>query len=148
MRCFVDSNILVYAVQPYWPRKSQMARDLLTRRLMVDQILISGQVLSEFTNVAIKKMRMNSQDIQRTLIPFMALCEGIVPITSKLVQSAWALWEKTGVSWWDALIVQAALQANCQVLYSEDLHSGMDFGGLEVVNPFVSGMHEPQGVYA
>jgi hypothetical protein len=44
--------------------------------------------------------------------------------------------------------VQAALQANCQVLDSEDFHSGMSFGGLEGINPLVSDMHEPQGVDA
>jgi predicted nucleic acid-binding protein len=43
------------------------------------------------------------------------------------------------LSWWDALIVAAAKAGRCRYLLTEDLHAGQDFGGLLVVNPFVTG---------
>jgi predicted nucleic acid-binding protein len=54
-----------------------------------------------------------------------------------LIRNAWTLAEANTLSWFDALIVQAAIDARCDTLYSEDLQHGRKFGGLEVVNPFV-----------
>jgi predicted nucleic acid-binding protein len=51
-------------------------------------------------------------------------------------QAAWAVQERFGLSWWDALIVAAARMAECSHLLTEDLQHGQDFGDLRVVNPF------------
>ena len=58
--------------------------------------------------------------------------------TAKLLTSAIDLQQQAQLSFWDAMVVQAALEAGCDRLYSEDLQAGQHFGFLVVVNPFDS----------
>ena len=60
----------------------------------------------------------------------------VVDNTPRLLVAAAALQQRTQISFWDALVVQAAIEAGCDRLYSEDLNAGQKFGSLVVLNPF------------
>jgi len=65
------------------------------------------------------------------------LAQSIVPLDMTIVRSAWGLWQREGISWFDCLIVAAALSAGCSMLYTEDMHHGQVIDGrLTLVNPF------------
>jgi predicted nucleic acid-binding protein len=59
-----------------------------------------------------------------------------VPVATELLEAAWSVEDRFGLSWWDALIVAAARVAGCEYLLTEDLQHGAEFEGLRVVNPF------------
>ena len=68
-----------------------------------------------------------------------------VPHTADLILRGISLHQEHSLSFWDALIIQAAIDARCDVLLSEDMQHGRRFGELEVLNPFiVAGTHEPR----
>ena len=134
MPAFLDTNILIYCVDESESIKRPMALALL-RQLLTDSepVCISTQVAVEFMRWVSRERlpAANSQNLLDTLTPF--ACQ---PTTISLVRSAWALAQDHTIAWFDALIVQAALDARCTTLYSEDLQHGRRFGTLEIVNPF------------
>jgi predicted nucleic acid-binding protein len=131
---FLDTNILVYCVDESESSKRPKALALLRQLLTeAEPVCISTQVAVEFMRWVSRERlpAVNSQNLLDTLTPF--ACQ---PTTISLVRSAWALAQDHTISWFDALIVQAALDARCTTLYSEDLQHGRRFGTLEIVNPF------------
>ncbi|HNY48445.1 MAG TPA: PIN domain-containing protein [Casimicrobium sp.] len=134
MPAFLDTNILVYCVDESESSKRPKALALLRQLLTeAEPVCISTQVAVEFMRWVSRERlpAVNSQNLLDTLTPF--ACQ---PTTISLVRSAWALAQDHTISWFDALIVQAALDARCTTLYSEDLQHGRRFGTLEIVNPF------------
>jgi predicted nucleic acid-binding protein len=65
-----------------------------------------------------------------------------VQIDGRIIEDAWAIQDRYGVSWWDSLIVAAV--AGCEYLLTEDLQDGQRFGGVVVMDPFV---HKPGEVF-
>jgi predicted nucleic acid-binding protein len=137
-RCFLDTNILIYSLDQSSPSKQDRARRLVTDGATSKRGVISYQVVQEFVNVALRKfqgvvLRPDLDSfLQGVLFPMMA-----VPSSPWLFLDALRLYDSISVSWYDALIVAAALQGNCQILYSEDLQHGRRFGDLVVENPFL-----------
>lgn len=134
MPAFLDTNILIYCVDESESSKRPKALALLRQLLTeAEPVCISTQVAVEFMRWVSRERlpAVNSQNLLDTLTPF--ACQ---PTTISLVRSAWALAQDHTISWFDALIVQAALDARCTTLYSEDLQHGRRFGTLEIVNPF------------
>jgi predicted nucleic acid-binding protein len=139
VRSFVDTNILVYAEDRDAGQKHQAARDTLVELWDTRRGVLSVQVLQEFYVTVTRKL-------QRPLLPAQALeiVEGyltwhVVENTGPLLVRAVGLQHRAQLSFWDALVVQAALDAGCAQLYSEDLNSGQKFGSLEIVNPLRTG---------
>ena len=130
--CFFDTNILVYAAaQP--DKRSERARTILAQRG-----LISVQVLNEFTQVAIGKLRLPWPTVRRALGFIDTLCPDVLPLHTAIHRRAVAIAEKTGYRFYDALIVASALEAGCRTLYSEDLqHGQLIEASLTIVNPFI-----------
>jgi predicted nucleic acid-binding protein len=104
--------------------------------LLAEGGTISVQVLNEFTNVARKKWRRDWAEIAAALQIIRLHFNPIVPVTLETHQSALELASRDGLSFYDALIVAAAIEAGCDVLFSEDLQHGRMFGKLVVNNPF------------
>jgi predicted nucleic acid-binding protein len=135
---FLDTNICIYSIDPLSPAKRQRARQLVTSGATTKDGVISYQVVQEFVNVAIRKFqivvsRTDLEDFLRgVLFPMMA-----VPSSPWLFLDALRLHEGNQLSWYDSLIVSAALQGECRILYSEDLQHGRRFGDLVVQNPFL-----------
>ena len=132
MTAFFDTNILVYAASS--DAKAQVANECLGRRG-----LASVQVLNEFVHVSVRRYRRDWTQIEFALGLFRASLDDVVPVTLNTHAGAIVLAREHGLSFFDALIVAAALEAGCETLYSEDMQHGREFGGLTIVNPFVEG---------
>lgn len=136
-RYFLDTNILVYSLDPVDPRKAGLAEELVTRGVGSRLGVISYQVVQEFMNVSLRQFRstMTVTELElyffKVLLPLMK-----IPSSSGLFLEALRLQTVNQIAWYDSLIIAAALQGGCKVLYSEDLQHGRRFGDLLVQNPF------------
>lgn len=132
---FVDTNILVYAhcVSDADPRASR-ARVVLGELWRTDSGVLSTQVLQEFHSVATRKLGLESKHARGIVASYAEWCT--VNTDVGLIVSGSKLTEEHSVSFWDALIIEAALRANASRLLSEDLQHGHKFGELVVENPF------------
>ena len=131
-RIFLDTNVLVYAYAAFEPAKKAQALAVSN----AGERWISTQVLIEFVNVSQRKLKTSWADIQTTLIE-LAGNHRITVTTAATIAQATRLADRYGFSWFDALIVAAALECGCETLYSEDLQHGQLIEDLvRVVNPF------------
>ncbi|HTJ58713.1 MAG TPA: PIN domain-containing protein [Devosiaceae bacterium] len=127
---FFDTNVLIYLVSNDAP-KADRAEALLSAGGT-----ISVQVLNEFANVARRKMAMEWAEIRDFLATLRALLS-VEAVTLDMHGRGLALAERHGLSIYDAMIVAAALETDCERLFSEDMHAGMVVDGrLTIVNPF------------
>jgi predicted nucleic acid-binding protein len=127
---FLDTNILVYAQQT--GPKATISQDLIA-----EGGTISVQVLNELTNVLRKKDNRSWRDIELVLDDVDNALEPALPLAAATTRSALALARDHGFAFYDALIVAAAIEAGCDVLYSEDMQHGRSIAGLSIVNPFL-----------
>lgn len=139
MRPFVDTNVVVYALTDQDPRKQAVAQRLLAERGAARPSL-STQVLAETFAVLTRKQRWAADDALAAVTLLRRL--RVVALTPENQIEALRLAVDHRLSGWDAMVVQAALQAGCDTLLSEDLQAGRRFGGLEVVNPFEAAARE------
>ncbi len=134
---FLDTNILVYSFDRSSPEKQTEAVRLIKTALHGGKGVISSQVVQEFINVATKKFDVvfSLQDCRKYLDTVLSgLCRVFTSID--LYKQALDIMERWGYGHYDSLIIAAALQADCEVLYSEDLHHHQKIQGLTIVNPF------------
>jgi predicted nucleic acid-binding protein len=132
---FFDTNVVVYADDRSSPKKQDRAILLFAEHLRQGTAVISLQVLQEYFAAATRKLKLPPEMAQQK-VEILARARVVRFDTSDVV-AAIELHRLTQVSFWDALIVQAARSAGAGVLYSEDLQSGAVLGGVRVVNPFV-----------
>jgi predicted nucleic acid-binding protein len=134
-KCFVDTNILVYAHDRSAGLKHQRAQMLLEQLWDSGQGVLSTQVLQE---LCINLRRKASQPLPveevRQLIRDYSTWE-IVTNTAESVLQALDIEVRYKTSFWDALIFQAAESSGASILYSEDLATGQRYGTIQVVNP-------------
>ena len=131
MKPFLDTNVLVYAVLSDDPRRPT------AERLLAEGGTISVQVLNEFANVARSKLRWSWPDIEATLALVRGRSRRVHDISVSTHEAGLALAREHGLSFYDALIVAAAIEAGCDTLFSEDMQHGRTIGGLVIVNPFL-----------
>ena len=129
-RRFLDTNVLVYAFAANDPRSAR------AEALIVEGGVIGVQVLNEFTNVTQRQLRWDWEQIEASLAVIEELLGGARPLTNALQTQAVVLARDFKLAFYDALIVAAATDAGCEVLFSEDLQDGQKFGALTVENPF------------
>lgn len=129
MKPFFDTNVIVYAQQA--DTKGDIARGLLE-----PGGTISVQVLNEFTNVLLRKHRKAWSEVEAVLSDVIDVIDVINPISFETHGRAVVIARDHNISFYDALIIAAAIDANCDVLFSEDLQHGRKLGGVEIVNPF------------
>ena len=127
---FIDTNVLVYLASGD-PVKAERAE-----KIVADGGTISVQVLNELANVARRKMRMTWSETHALLSMIRALLP-VQPITVEIHETGLALAERYGLSIYDAMIAASALHAECDTLWSEDMHDGMVIEDqLRIANPF------------
>jgi predicted nucleic acid-binding protein len=138
VKSFLDTNVIVYAFDQSFPEKAKIAQRLITDGAADKQAIISYQVVQEFVNVALRGFRLTipRSDLESfvltALLPMMAISS-----SPSLLIEALRLHGENQLSWYDALIVAAALQGGCRVLYTEDLQHGQCFRNLAIQNPFL-----------
>lgn len=134
-KCFVDTNILVYAHDLTQGAKHERARALVQELWDKGDAVISTQVLQELcVSLRRKAARPLSAEEVRKLIEDYSSWE-IVVNTAESVLEALDMEVRHKISFWDALIVQAAESGGAEVLYSEDLADGHSYGAVRVMNP-------------
>jgi predicted nucleic acid-binding protein len=136
-RFFLDTNIFVYSFDRSAPAKSREAAQLIRSALTTQKGVVSYQVVQEFFNVALRKFSspMSMADAEQYLgAVFRPLLN--VHSSQALYAEALRIQANSGFAWYDSLIVAAALQAKCDLLYTEDLQHDRRFGELRIANPF------------
>lgn len=130
---FTDSNIWLYALMSHQnPRKYQIAKPITE----LPNIVVSVQVINEVCANLLKKANFFEANIQKIIASFYLDCE-VVNFNETLFLKASNLRQVYAFSYWDGLIVAAALAANATILYSEDMHNGLIVENkLKIVNPF------------
>lgn len=135
-KCFVDTNILVYAHDLSAGPKHQRAQTLVEQLWDSRLGVLSTQVLQELcVSLQRKASRPPATEELRDLIEDYLSWE-VVTNTAQSVLLGIDLAARHQISFWDALIVQAAETAGASILYSEDLSNGQRYGSVQVVNPF------------
>lgn len=129
-RPFLDTNVVVYAFAASDPRNDR------AEALLAAGGVISVQVVNEFVNVSRRKQRRSWAEIDEALGVLKILLEPPEPLTMELHTAAIGIARRQGFSIYDSLIVAAALQAGCSLLYSEGLQHGRKIGQLTIRNPF------------
>ncbi len=127
---FIDTNVLVYVASgdPVMAERAE--------RIIADGGTISVQVLNELANVARRKMRMTWSETHALLSMIRALLPA-QPMTVETHETGLALAERYGLSIYDAMIAASALHAECDTLWSEDMHDGIVIQGqLRIAGPF------------
>lgn len=137
---FVDTNVLLYAAlrDPQEAEKHRIASDLLKE----DDLAFSAQVLQEFYHQTTRPHRpgqLSALEAIDFLAPLIARFP-VQPVTLDLFQHAVEICQRFQLSYWDAAILAAAVQMNCDAVYSEDLSDRQDYAGLRVINPFNIGI--------
>jgi len=134
---FMDTNIIVYAFDsPKSPKRK--VSDKLIKQAHQNKGCTSFQVIQEFLNVATQKFEspLKHEDAQIYLSKILfPICE-IFP-TEELYFAALEISSRWKYSFYDSLIISAALESDCSILYSEDLQHNQKIYQLTIVNPYL-----------
>lgn len=137
VRSFIDTNLLIYADASDDPVKQQRAVAVIARCLRDGSGVVSTQVLHEFVHAALRKLGLPVATVRERLRVY-ARFETVGSSAAAAVEALDIL-AAHQLSYWDALILQAARQSGCVQLLSEDLQSGAVIAGVRIVNPFLNG---------
>ena len=135
---FLDTNIFIYSFESDLTDRKNIS-DKLIKTALTGKGCISFQIIQEFINVAGKKFEnpINPNDlkiyIEKVLYP---VCE-VFP-SKELYFSALDIQKRWQFSFYDSLVIAAAQEANCNILYSEDLQHQQKINNLTIVNPYIS----------
>jgi len=135
---FLDTNVLIYSFDSNSAAKQQKANQLIKTALLENKGCISYQVIQEFINVAAKKFAtpLSILDCHRYLDSVLhPLCQ--IYASVELCHQALDLMQRWQYTFYDSLILAAALQADCTFLYSEDLAHNQSIKSLTILNPFL-----------
>jgi len=131
-KIFVDSNIWIYAFAKAGSTKCQIARQYLEDNALTNTLVVSCQVLNEVGNV-LKKQALPEIELRVAIERIANLCE-VTDYSLQHLLTASHLREKYPLSYWDSQIVVSALLADCTILVSEDMQSGLAIQNLTMVN--------------
>src|SRR6056297_1158977 len=138
MRTFFDTNVLVYLFDEDYPEKKAQAQHLLKKETENGRILLSTQVLQEFYVVVTRKLEvpLPAEKAEEAVGQLMIL--PLVETGSSHILKAIRKSITLQLSFWDALIIEAAVSGGASVLYTEDLQHGQTIDNLKILNPFQS----------
>ena len=133
-RSFIDTNVLLYADAGDAGDKQRLAVALIRSHMVEASGVVSTQVLQEFAAAGLRKLGL-PLELVRARLEFFAGFE-VISASPKAILQALDVRQRWNLSFYDALIVQAAQASGCTELLTEDLHAGANFNGVRVVNPF------------
>ena len=140
---FVDTNVFVYRHDSSNPSKQARAEQWIRLLVRGRSGRLSFQVLQELYATLTRDRRLHfDRSEAREIVEALAVWQPAA-IDLATMRRAWLLQDRFAVSWWDALIVAAAQSCECEVLLTEDLQHGQQFGAVRVVNPFASPERTP-----
>lgn len=128
----IDTNVLVYVFD-----QSNRGKRPVSESLLADGPLVSSQVVSEFLNVSKRILHLSKEVALDKCLKALISCE-IIPVERKHLNLALLLIRKYDFQLFDSIIVAAALESGCSILYSEDMqHKQVIENKLTIVNPFL-----------
>ena len=129
---FIDTNVVIYSLS------DNEQKQYKALALLADYPVVSVQVLSEAANVMRRKLDFDIPSIRTVINRISQECSSIESISLATLNGALAIAERYNFSHYDSLIVAAALQADCTILYSEDMqHGQLIEGRMTIINPFL-----------
>lgn len=133
--CFVDTNMLVYAIDPDEAEKRARVVDLLREIVKSHTLVLSPQSLNECYRVLTDRRRIVPRSQARRYVSSYApFC--IAPSGFGVTRRAWDIQDATGYSWWDCMLLSSALLAGCGVFWSEDMQHGRKLDTMTILSPF------------
>ena len=131
-KIFLDTNVCIYAFDND-SKKKEKSLDLI----IGSHATVSTQVLMETANVAVKKLKFKQDKIQLSIYYITTFCS-LQIIELLTIKQAFQIHKKYQYSLYDALIISSALEANCNILFSEDMQHGQFIDNrLRILNPFL-----------
>jgi predicted nucleic acid-binding protein len=132
---FVDTNVLIYALDQADQKKFQAARVWREALWKSQRGRISFQVLQEFYVKVTQKWPAGRDEARAEVRDLLAWRP--VAVDAALLERGWRIQDRYQLSFWDALIVAAAKSASCRYLLTEDLQADQNLDGVLVINPFI-----------
>ena len=132
-KAFFDTNVLLY-MHGDDPAKRSRAEHLFQKYSQAGLAVLSTQVIQEFYAAGARKLAMTREELRRVTIRLMD--QELVVLRAPQIRSAIELEERYQISFWDALILAAAESGGAEVLYTEDLNDGQQYGTVQARNPF------------
>lgn len=133
-RYFIDTNVIVYANDSRHPEKQDKAIHLIRELMAGGNGVISSQVLQEYANVALTRLK-QQQDIVLRQLTLLESFETVL-LAPALVRRAVEIRAVYKIAFWDSCIISAAEYAKCDTIYSEDLNAEQYYSGIKMRNPF------------
>ena len=135
-KAFFDTNVLVYAFDSSEPEKSAISKKLIHDFGENGNLVLSTQVLQEFyvTLTKVGKALLTQQEAGEIVNDFAEF--PLIQVDKNIISRAMKRHQSRAFSFWDAMIVEAALQSGCAQLLSEDMQDGLVIGSLTIRNPF------------
>ena len=131
---FLDTNVLVYSIDGKDPTKQVVAREIVVSAVRGGGFLISAQVLNEFSNIALLKLKLSVEEARKFVSFFSRI--GVVSLESRWTDAALLLKQRYETQFFDSLLLAAAQENGCDEILTEDLNDGQMYGSVKAVNPF------------
>ena len=131
---FLDTNVLIYSIDGNDPAKQAVARDIVVSAVRGGGFLISAQVLNEFSNIALLKLKLSVEEARKFVSFFSRI--GVVSLESRWTDAALLLKQRYETQFFDSLLLAAAQENGCDEILTEDLNDGQMYGRVKAVNPF------------
>lgn len=131
---FIDTNVVVYASDPSDARKNELAVEILADAFDNDQYVISSQVLNEFINTALNKLKKSNEEVIGHLHQLKTM--RVVPVSAEWLERAIEIRSRYDLQFYDSLLLAAAEALGCDEFLTEDLNDGQMYGSVKAVNPF------------
>ncbi len=129
----LDSNIIIYSHS-----LDDENKRTISRRFFKEKPVVSSQVISEYLNVMNRSFKMPKKELMESCSLWLEKCE-IQPIVLSTIKLAQYLISRYDFQMFDGIIIAAALEANCQIVYSEDMQHGQIIENtLKIINPFIA----------
>ena len=131
---FLDTNVLIYSIDGKDPAKQVVAREIVVSAVRGGGFLISAQVLNEFSNIALLKLKLSVEETRKFVSFFSRI--GAVSLESRWTDAALLLKQRYETQFFDSLLLVAAQENGCDEILTEDLNDGQMYGSVKAVNPF------------
>ena len=131
---FLDTNVLIYSVDGKDLAKQAIARDIVVSAVRGGGFLMSAQVLNEFSNIALLKLKLSVEETRKFVSFFSRI--SVMSIESRWTDVALLLKQRYDIQFFDSLLLVAAQENGCDEILTEDLNDGQMYGRVRAVNPF------------
>ena len=131
---FLDTNVLIYSIDGKDPAKQVVAREIVVSAVRGGGFLISAQVLNEFSNIALLKLKLSVEEVRKFVSFFFFFF--VVSLESRWTDAALLLKQRYETQFFDSLLLAAAQENGCDEILTEDLNDGQMYGSVKAVNPF------------